>query len=231
MKKIMIPFIIVFALATTVLLVSKPGEQPLDPNTVIIDVLEGYARDGSLPYKWISGYDGVTRDLNYRGDVIAQANPDGSHSSFCCGLTFEVYYRSIMNLLQENELQTELNGMGKEDLKDFISLWFVKEKNGDGPGAALKAYGLGESIDNMKDVKKGDFVQIWRTSGSGHSVIFINWTINEDGDTTGMRYWSTQPGTQGVNYNTEYFKEFGGRIDNDITHYSRAFAPDQFIER
>jgi hypothetical protein len=80
----------------------------------------------------------------------------------------------------------------------------------------------------MKNVKKGDFVQIWRTSGSGHSVIFMNWTVNDAGDTTGIRYWSTQPGTNGVNYNTEYFSEYGGRVDKAHTYYSRAVNPQNF---
>ena len=39
----------------------------------------------------------------------------------------------------------------------FLSLWFVQEAKGDGPGVALAAYGLGERIANMKDVQKGDF--------------------------------------------------------------------------
>ena len=99
---------------------------------------------------------------------------------------------------------------------------------GDGPGLALEAYGLGDKIADMKNVQKGDFVQIWRTSGSGHSVIFINWTTNAVGDTTGMRYWSTQTSTNGVNYNTEYFSGLGGNIDKTHTYYSRGRKPEDF---
>ena len=130
-----------------------------------------------------------------------------------------------MTIRKELGLGENIKGMTADDFKEFLSLWFVKEKFGDGPGAALTAYGLGETISKMADVKKGDFVQIWRTSGSGHSVIFINWIISDEGDTTGMKYWSTQPGTKGLNYNTEYFNGYGGKVDKANTHYSRAYLP------
>ena len=229
MKKLIIPFIILIAIVA--LLMSLPHQQERDLNDYIINTLETYPRDGSLPYSWVSGYDGVTQDLSYRGDVIAKANEDSSKSSFCCGLTFEVYYKSIMQALEDLDLDEDLNNMKADDFSDFISRWFVQEKNGDGPGLALVPYGLGKKIEKMADVRKGDFVQIWRTSGSGHSVIFIEWTLNEAGDTTGMKYWSTQPGTDGVNYNVEYFDAYGGKIDKSVTHYSRAFSPNEFIER
>ena len=229
MKKLIIPFIILVAVAT--LLLSLPSQEADDLNEYVISTLETYARDGSLPYSWVNGYDGVTQDLCYQGEMIANANEDSSGSSFCCGLTFEVYYRSILRAMEDLGMEENLNDMEASDFTDFISRWFVLEKNGDGPGLALVTYGLGKKIEKMQDVKKGDFVQIWRTSGSGHSVIFIDWTLNDKGDTTGMRYWSTQPGTDGVNYNTEYFDDYDGKIDPSVTHYSRAFSPNNFIER
>ena len=135
-----------------------------------------------------------------------------------------------MEYNKEQGCRQDLNGMKVEDFDDFISLWFVREAKSDGPGLALEAFGLGQKIEKMKDVIKGDFVQIWRTTGSGHSVIFINWTLNEEGDTTGMRYWSTQPGTNGIDYNTEYFNGYGGSIDKAHTYYSRGRKPEDFTD-
>ncbi len=228
MKKLIIPFLIIVALVS--ILMSLPETQDVPFNDHVIKMIETYERDGSLPYKWVGGYEGVTQDLEYQGEVIARANADSSHSSYCCGLTFEIYYRSMEQLMKDLKMKENLNGMTAEDFEDFIARWFVQEKNGDGPGLALEAYGLGKSIKKMKDVQKGDFVQIWRTSGSGHSVIFIEWVTNENGDTTGLTYWSTQPGTNGVNYNTEYFSGYGGKVDTSVTHYSRAFLPKEFIK-
>ncbi|MCF7833334.1 MAG: T9SS type A sorting domain-containing protein [Candidatus Marinimicrobia bacterium] len=199
-------------------------------NDYVLDVLKEYHRDGRYPYSWVSGYHGVSRNLYYKGTRIAKANADSSHSTYCSGVTFEVYFRSMSRLNQDLGFGEDINGMSASNFSSFISIWFVQSLNGDGPGLALEAYGLGEKIEKMKDVQKGDFVQIWRTSGSGHSVIFINWTTNASGDTTGMRYWSTQTSTNGVNYNTEYFDGLGGNIDKAITYYSRAFKPEDFID-
>lgn len=223
MKKLIIPFIALIAVVS--LLVSLPRQEEPTFNDYVIQTIETYDNNGTLPYSWVSGYEGVTQNLSFKGKVIARANPDSSHSSYCCGLTFEVYYKSLMRLVKDRDLKDAIDGLSAEDMEDFLSVWFVQEVKGDGPGLALEKYGLGYQIDKMEDVKKGDFVQIWRTSGSGHSVIFMNWIINENGDTTGMHYWSTQPGTKGVNLNTEYFSEYGGRIDKSVTHYSRAIIP------
>ena len=199
-------------------------------NDYVVDVLKEYHRDGRYPYSWVSGYHGVTQDLYYKGTKIAKANSDSSHSTYCSGLTFEVYFRAISRLQNDLGMGEDINGMSASNFSNFISKWFVQSLQGDGPGIALDAYGLGEKISDMKDVIKGDFVQIWRTTGSGHSVIFINWTTNASGDTTGMHYWSTQTGTNGANYNTEYFDGYGGTVDKAITYYSRGWKPEAFLD-
>ena len=212
---------------SALLVIFRPED--LTFNDYVVDVLEEYHRDGRYPYSWVSGYSGVTRDLYYKDSRIANANPDSSHSTYCCGLTFEVYFRSISRLNQDLGLGEDINGMTSTNFRNFISIWFVQSTLGDGPGLALEAYGLGDKIADMKNVQKGDFVQIWRTSGSGHSVIFMNWTTNAAGDTTGMRYWSTQTSTNGANYNTEYFDGLGGNIDKAHTYYSRGRKPEDFV--
>lgn len=204
------------------------NKQTVYLNKTILETLDTYDRDGSYPYSWKNSYKGVSQDLYYQNCLIANAKKDSSYSTFCCGITFEVYFKSIMKVLGEGK---DLNGMTAKDFEDFIAKWFVLEVNGDGPGLALEAYGLGKSIDHMKDVIAGDFVQIWRNNGSGHSVIFIDWLINENADTTGMKYWSTQPSTKGINFNKEYFDSYGGKVDKSVTHYSRAFCPKNFLLR
>ncbi len=200
----------------------------IDFKNYVVDVLEEYPRNGSHPYKWVSGYTGVTKDLYYKGVRIAKANPDSSYSCYCCGLTFENFFSSVKRLNQDLGHGEDINGMTASNFSNFISIWFVQSAYGDGPGLALEAYGLGDKIEKMQDVLKGDFVQIWRTTGSGHSVIFINWTTNSVGDTSGFKYWSTQPSTNGINYNTEYFDGYGGTIDKAHTYYSRGRKPEDF---
>lgn len=197
-------------------------------NEYTIDVLEEYPRDGTHPYAWVNTYSGVTRNLYYLGELIANANPDGSKSCYCCGLTFEVFLRSILRLLDDLDRADIVNSMSVADMKYLLHLWFVERMWGDGPGVALERFGLGDRIMNWADVTKGDYLQFWRTSGSGHSVIFIDWLTSTNDDTIGIRYWSTQGSTNGINYSSEYFDGYGGSVDPDIVYFSRVRSPEKF---
>jgi hypothetical protein len=135
----------------------------------------------------------------------------------------------MLQLNRDLNRSEDINGMTAADMRYFIHLWFVQSTWGDGPGIALRQFGLGENIVQFKDVKKGDYVQLWRTTGSGHSVIFIDWTTNAAGDTTGLRYWSTQGSTNGVNYNIEYFDGFGGTVNPALSYFSRVYSPENFV--
>jgi hypothetical protein len=104
-------------------------------------------------------------------------------------------------------------------------LWFVQELNGPGPSAALEEFGLGRTIE-ADEALPGDFIQIWRTikkgkkSPTGHSVIFLDWVKNEAGKISGIKYWSSQPGTKGIGNRVEYFGPDGG-INGLNTHFGR----------
>ncbi|MGZ5280057.1 MAG: hypothetical protein ACXWC9_08950, partial [Pseudobdellovibrionaceae bacterium] len=57
--------------------------------------------------------------------------------------------------------------------------------------------------DQIKDCsiknwpKQGDFVQFWRKTGSGHSVIFEGYLYDESKKITGFCYWSSNASTKG----------------------------------
>jgi len=108
--------------------------------------------------------------------------------------------------------------------KEFQRLWFVVEKNGPGPSAAAESFGLGKTIPRV-EARPGDFVQIWRTANkngkvSGHSVIFLDWVRDAQGNPSGFRYWSTQPGTKGIHEVTEHFGPDGG-MSEEYTYFCR----------
>ncbi|MCI0516106.1 T9SS type A sorting domain-containing protein [candidate division KSB1 bacterium] len=200
----------------------------IDFNEYGVEILESYPRDGTHPYSWVDTYEGVTRDLYYKGVRIARANPNGSKSCYCCGLTFEDFLRSIQQLNSDLGKNEDINKMTATDLRYFLRLWFVENTWGDGPGVALKAFGLGDRIGDFAKARPGDYVQFWRTTGSGHSVIFINWQTDSKGEITGLRYWSTQSSTRGVNYNIENFSGQGGTINPAMVYISRVRSPEKF---
>ena len=202
--------------------------EDIDVNAYVLDILHEYPRDGTHPYKWVDTYDGVTRDLFYKSERIARANPDGSKSCYCCGLTYEVFFRAVEQLNADLRTGEDLNNLTPGDMRYLKYLWFVQSTWGDGPGVGMEFYGLGDKITDWDEVRPGDFVQLWRTSGSGHSVIFIDWVRDINGEPMGIYYWSTQGSTNGINFNTEYFSGKGGSVNPNYTYFSRVRSPEKF---
>ena len=176
-------------------------------NCTILEVIKEYPTDGTLGYWWPrngeSNYDGVTEDISYKGEVVFRGEP--KKQSYCCGLTLEVFMKAAMKEMEKQE-KDSIGGMTAAEVTgSFQHLWFCPAMKAPGPAEAMEAFGIGETITDLNDVRPGDFVQIWRCHGSGHSVIFIDWVRDEDGNATGMKYWSTQPATDGVGERVEMF--------------------------
>jgi len=216
----------ILVIDSTFLVIRQPYK--IDFNEYSVEILEEYPTDGTHPYSWVNTYTGVTQDLYYKGERIAKGNPDGSKSCYCCGLTFEDFFLAMQRLNVDLGKGEDINNMTAADMRYFIYLWFVQSLWGDGPGVAMTSFGIGDNITDISKVKKGDYLQFWRTTGSGHSVIFINWITNFWGDTTGIRYWSTQGSTNGINYNAENFAGQGGTVNPDIMYFSRIRSPEEF---
>jgi len=205
-------------------------EQPVeesDWNSVMLSLIETYPTDGSYTYDWTDAGHGTTMDIFYDGSVVAEAGPGAT--CFCCGITFEVYMRTFAQFDEELGGDGLLNGMTIGDVIDFRRDWFVRDLWGDGPGVGFANYGLGEPITDWASLKPGDPVQFWRFSGSGHSVIFIEWVTDTDGTIVGLEYWSTQPSTDGVGYQREYFGTGGSDLDPAHFHASRAWMPHDWL--
>lgn len=190
----------------------------MELNEFVLKIIKQFPTDGSCPYQWHGAvYHGVTEDLRYKKFTF-KANEDGSKSCYCCGLTFEAWFKAMKEANPDFEkFMTEL------EILDLFRFWMVREFNGDGPGPALKKYGLGKRIENIEEIKAGDFIQFWRTSESGHSVIFIDW-VWKSGKRIGFRYWSAQDWTKGVGYADEYFSHSGGYVDEKLFYATRAFV-------
>ena len=198
-----------------------------DWNAVMLELIDTYPTDGSFTYDWTDAGHGTTMDIYYNGEVVASAGPGAT--CFCCGITFEVYMRSFAAIDEASDGSGLLNGMSVDDVLDFRRDWFVRDLWGDGPGVGLVNYGLGEPILDWANVLPGDPVQLWRFSGSGHSVIFIDWVTDADDTIVGLDYWSTQPSTDGIGYGREYFGTGGSDMDPAYFYASRAWMPQDWL--
>ncbi|MCB9741661.1 MAG: hypothetical protein H6741_02025 [Alphaproteobacteria bacterium] len=195
-------------------------------NALILDLAASYPQDGTYAYYWPStgSWSGSTRDLWYQGERVAD---DGGYSAcYCSGITWELYLRAW----QEYEGMTggdpdDLNGMFADDVREMRRDWYVRDLYGPGPSVALEAYGLGYEVQSFDDYQPGDFIQFWRTSGSGHTAVFMGWEYDDDGSRSGIRYLSCQGSTDGYGVNAEYFGSFNGAIDPVSVYVGRAAMP------
>ena len=186
-------------------------------NEFELELIKEYPVDGTHDYYWPESgiFDGVTRELSYQGEVIA--HPDELKRTYCCGLTWELWLRSCQLWAERNGKELDLNGHNARDLRRLKADWFVASGRRGGPVDALVHRGLGIQV-TLEEARPGDFMQIWRRSGSGHSVVFL---ASVEG---GIHYWSTQKATKGIGERTEYF--YGDNwVKKDELYIARAIAP------
>jgi hypothetical protein len=105
-------------------------------NQAVLDLIKTYPTNGTHKYHWADGFDGVTQDLIHQGITIAKT--DALHQTYCCGLTYEVYFRVA------TQLGVKLPP--PQDMKRIKSDWFVATGKRKGPVDALVIRGLGVEI-------------------------------------------------------------------------------------
>jgi hypothetical protein len=221
----------IVATDTIEITVTAAGPVPTsgDLGALVQALLAEYPTDGTNDYWWPADSDwaGTTRDVWYQGALVAEADPYGR--CYCVGLTWEVYMRAFQAADLASGGDGTLNGMTISDLEEFQTDWYVRELLGAGASDALESYGIGWRVASLSDVKPGDFVQLWRNNGTGHSVIFQDWERDGTGAIVGLDYWSTQSSTEGIDFNDEYFGAGSWDVDPNLVFVGRAAAPSEWI--
>ncbi len=208
--------------------VVEPG--PTDFNELVIKLVESYPKDGTYTYYWPSGggWSGSTRDLYYQGEKIADHG--GYSACYCSGITFEWYLRAWQEWAETTGADGEdLNGIGASAIWQFRRDWYVRELKGPGPTAAMENYGVGTDVGSFDNWQRGDFVQLWRNNGSGHTVVFWGWILDEESNIVGMEYASCQGATDGLGISKEYFGSFSGALDPQYMWAARAWLPERWL--
>ncbi len=180
---------------------------PWSLNRAVVDHYNTYPMDGTYRYAWISNSYGVTQDLYYLGTLIAPTIPD--HTTYCSGITFETFLLAWQGYNTQYG-HDRIAGMSASSMQAFRRVWYGVTDVDRLVARAISDYGVGEQISDWEEVQEGDFVQLWRHSGSGHSVVFLNWERNTANTIIGFRYWSTQSSTNGIGIRSEFFGETSG---------------------
>lgn len=178
-------------------------------NPYVLEMIETYPRDGTHSYYWPrgSGWTGTTRSLTYKGEEVCTADPDGLQRCYCCGISFEAFFRTYEKWCQDQGTEFQVGRLTTADsMRHFRGKWFGTDGNTAMCRNAIVSSRIGDAVAPA-DAVPGDFVQLNRSATSGHSVVFIAWLGSR------FRYWSTQPGTNGIGFNTEYAAELNiGRV-------------------
>jgi cell wall-associated NlpC family hydrolase len=144
---------------------------------------------------------GVADAIVYDGITIL---PKSKGGYYCSGFTFDV----VMRVAAERGL---LEDVSAYQIKRFQREWY-----GATPASRLKqvvtameTLGIGHEVYPL-DAQPGDFIVFSRPS-SGHNAVFLGW-IKHNNQIQGLRYRSSQPSTDGVGNEQEYFNTSGGDI-------------------
>lgn len=203
----------VAAALAALLAVAAPAREsaPLPPadefRAAVLAIVKTYPTDGTHAYWWPKGssWAGTTRDLVYEGSKVADGDPQGR--CYCCGLTFEVFFRAWEKWCAGKKKPFRIADLSADDLVKMRGLWYGTDGDRRLIQNAVVRYEVGTAVEKLEDARPGDFVQLWRHSGTGHSVVFLGWTRDGGGKIDGIRYWSTQKSTDGIGEREE---KFGG---------------------
>lgn len=190
-----------------------------EPNRSIVRMALAYPRNGHHRYWWpkVEGlYDGCTTDV-YLGRQKVMSGEPGART-FCCGLTLELCYRAMV------AMGSAPDNITSDSAPVYRYLWFCRKVGSPGPEEALREFGLGRRITSRTTALPGDFVQLWRRNGSGHSVMFVSWLQDLTGKPAAVCYWSTQPATAGIDFAVEPLKA----LDLGRTTIARLGLPDKW---
>lgn len=193
-------------------------------NDYVLQAVKTYPTDGSEPYAWVNdpGYYGISRDLHYLGQQYIKA--DAQKRSYCSGITFQVFMEAYEQYNTDHGLEGIGNIADLEDLEEFRRKWYGVGGDRRTIKHALESSGLGYQVADLSEVQAGDFVQLWRFNGSGHTVIFINWVKDTNDQIIGFNYWSSNYG-RGPSYQIEYFGESGKLININETYFMKISNP------
>ncbi len=206
--------VVLMTMAPLALANETPTQDTPDPNAVVLAHANAVPPGGG--YEWKDT--GVPYDVTHLGDLVIGRSKKGT---YCCGVTFAVAVRAAtdLGLLEDKTL---------DQVKQLRHDWYGTVKEGAETLCVegLERLGIGHAVAH-DDAKAGDFVQFWRTNKSGHSVIFLRWITDDNGQRVGVEYWSSQKSTDGVGKRTEYLAGapgHSGKVDPERFYIGRLHA-------
>jgi len=180
-----------------------------------------------LSKNWgLLGYD-INKQLTHPIDYnkLGTLMPTGNGLTMCVSgvletilTAFEIYSKEVGNKKVYSFLPFESwNNLRPTSIKAHI--WVNPKLNSSGTADALAKFGLGENV-KFKDLEPGSFININRTTGTGHAVVFLSFIDIKGKDlakysdkVAGFRYFGAQgrrvKGKGGFSYRHAFFSKNG----------------------
>ncbi len=180
-----------------------------------LEVARAYHDGGGYDNNWKGT--GVPQEIRFKNERILAKGK----GTYCCGFTFAV----AMGVAQERGLIADKR---PEEIRAFQKQWYgaTEESREIQCAMAVDKLGIGKRIE-PDEARPGDFLQFWRTSKSGHSVVFLDWA-EQDGRRIGFKYRSSQGSTKGIGDRVEFFADADGKqglVDRERMYFCRLNEP------
>ncbi len=208
-------------IALLLLLPSLAAAQKAAQRNDVLDVAYAFEDGGGYNSKWAGA--GVPEAIRFRNQTILAKGAKGTkgEGTYCCGFTLTVAMKAA-------ETRGLLEGKTVAEIRAFQKQWYGVPKASKETLCvyAVEQLGIGRAV-KLADARPGDFVQFWRQNKSGHSVIFLDWVVGDDGagaQRVGLRYRSSQGSTKGIGDRVEYFSDapnHQGGVLRERTHVCR----------
>jgi hypothetical protein len=207
-----------------------------------------YPKDSTYPYCWSYYGDdcGEIWGQVWGGWYLGAQLFPPSYDCFCSGHTLEIFLNAWERYQEDFDLEI-WEGYGdltvdSVDLGDFYQHWQGYGVASYASSAqALEDAGIGEQLPESRwdEATTGDFVNLSRSTGTGHAVIFVDW-IMEGGQRAGLRYYGcngsaeSHPdpddpdnayGVSGPSFQSEYFTTHGGTVITSYLFIGHPFDP------
>lgn len=171
-------------------------------NEQILALIKSFKTGGGYTWNPKTPTSGVSMDIIYKEQAILKKDT----TTFCSGVTFMTWF-----ILFGKFLDIEVH-----EMKRLQQDWYVNTGKRAGPVDALVPRGLGVEV-KLNEALPGDFCQLWRNTGSGHSVVYLAH------DEMSIKYWSSQkPVTNGIGIRSEPRTGKSAVVE---THLVRAILP------
>ncbi|OQB23134.1 MAG: hypothetical protein BWY12_00310 [candidate division BRC1 bacterium ADurb.Bin183] len=170
-----------------------------------IDTVQEHAPDGGgyfIGVKAIPAESPIGYPLKLFG--LPLLNPPRT-TSYCSGASYTAFIEALNQIFPDGAQKLSLERfeamrMQEPDSgrrEDGVKFWGHWNADGNGSQFALVQYsGMGREI-SPREARPGDFMNITWTNGGGHSVVFLGWLLDKEGN-IGIAFWSSQGGTNGM---------------------------------